>query len=114
MGDDGGGLEHGSQRPEVVADPHQVDHPDDAIHPSQGEEPDFPEPRVQCVSFFRAVGLEIERDEFLASQLPGETGIPSLIVDISQTGLAASLDEKSLYYTAIMQLPQEPIEDVSV
>ena len=27
-------------------------------------------------------------------QLPGETEIPSLIVDISQTGLAAGLQEK--------------------
>ena len=27
-------------------------------------------------------------------QLPGKTEVPSLLVDISQTGLAASLDEK--------------------
>lgn len=45
---------------------------------------------------FRAQLAEIERDfGAMLRQLPGKTEIPSLLVDISQTGLGAGLEEQT-------------------
>ena len=44
---------------------------------------------------YKAQLQEIEQSfGTMLRQLPGKTEVPSLLVDISQTGLAASLDEK--------------------
>src|SRR5688500_15775091 len=44
---------------------------------------------------YRAQLAEIERDfGAMLRQLPGETEVPSLLVDISQTGLGAGLEEQ--------------------
>ena len=53
---------------------------------------------------FRAQLAEIERDfGAMLRQLPGKTEVPSLLVDISQTGLGAGLEEQTFTPTGEIQ-----------
>ena len=53
---------------------------------------------------YRAQLAEIERDfGAMLRQLPGTTEVPSLLVDISQTGLGAGLDERLFQPTGEIQ-----------
>ena len=53
---------------------------------------------------YRAQLAEIERDfGAMLRQLPGKTEVPSLLVDISQTGLGAGLDERLFQPTGEIQ-----------
>jgi len=53
---------------------------------------------------YRAQLAEIERDfGAMLRQLPGKTEVPSLLVDISQTGLGAGLEEKLFQPTVEIQ-----------
>jgi type IV pilus assembly protein PilO len=53
---------------------------------------------------YRAQLAEIERDfGAMLRQLPGKTEVPSLLVDISQTGLGAGLEEKLFQNTGEIQ-----------
>src|SRR5689334_5522416 len=53
---------------------------------------------------YRAQLAEIERDfGAMLRQLPGKTEVPSLLVDISQTGLGAGLEEKLFQPTGEVQ-----------
>jgi len=53
---------------------------------------------------FRAQLAEIERDfGSMLRQLPGKTEVPSLLVDISQTGLGAGLEEQTFTPTGEIQ-----------
>jgi type IV pilus assembly protein PilO len=53
---------------------------------------------------YRAQLAEIERDfGAMLRQLPGETEVPSLLVDISQTGLGAGLEEQLFQPTGEIQ-----------
>jgi type IV pilus assembly protein PilO len=53
---------------------------------------------------YRAQLAEIERDfGAMLRQLPGRTEVPSLLVDISQTGLGAGLDERLFQPTGEIQ-----------
>src|SRR5262245_60946443 len=53
---------------------------------------------------YRAQLAEIERDfGAMLRQLPGKTEVPSLIVDISQTGLGAGLEEEIFQPTGEIQ-----------
>jgi type IV pilus assembly protein PilO len=57
----------------------------------------FEEKQRKAANFdaYRAQLAEIERDfGAMLRQLPGKTEVPSLLVDISQTGLGAGLEEK--------------------
>jgi len=56
------------------------------------------------VDSFRAQLAEIERDfGAMLRQLPGKTEVPSLLVDISQTGLGAGLEEQTFTPTGEIQ-----------
>ncbi|HUQ51987.1 MAG TPA: type 4a pilus biogenesis protein PilO, partial [Gammaproteobacteria bacterium] len=68
---------------------------------AQAEERDlrsqFEERQRKAANFdaYRAQLAEIERDfGAMLRQLPGQTEVPSLLVDISQTGLGAGLEEE--------------------
>ena len=53
---------------------------------------------------YRAQLAEIERDfGAMLRQLPGKTEVPSLLVDISQTGLGAGLEEQTFTPTGEIQ-----------
>ena len=53
---------------------------------------------------YRAQLAEIERDfGAMLRQLPGKTEVPSLLVDISQTGLGAGLEEQTITPTGEIQ-----------
>jgi type IV pilus assembly protein PilO len=55
---------------------------------------------------YRAQLAEIERDfGAMLRQLPGETEVPSLLVDISQTGLGAGLEEVT--FTPIAEIQKD-------
>ena len=57
----------------------------------------FEERQTKAANFdaYRAQLAEIERSfGAMLRQLPGKTEVPNLLVDISQTGLAAGLEEK--------------------
>lgn len=70
------------------------------LESAQGEERtlrlQFEDRQRQAANFdaYRAQLAEIERDfGAMLRQLPGKTEVPSLLVDISQTGVGAGLDE---------------------
>src|SRR6185503_9659296 len=66
----------------------------------------FEERQRKAANFdaFRAQLAEIERDfGAMLRQLPGKTEVPSLLVDISQTGLGAGLEEQAFTPTGEIQ-----------
>jgi type IV pilus assembly protein PilO len=66
----------------------------------------FEERQRKAANFdaFRAQLAEIERDfGAMLRQLPGKTEVPSLLVDISQTGLGAGLEEQTFTPTGEIQ-----------
>jgi len=66
----------------------------------------FEEAQRKAANFdaFRAQLAEIERDfGSMLRQLPGKTEVPSLLVDISQTGLGAGLEEQTFTPTGEIQ-----------
>jgi type IV pilus assembly protein PilO len=72
-----------------------------ALERAQGEELElrgqFEDRQRKAANFdaYRAQLAEIERDfGAMLRQLPGKTEVPSLLVDISQTGLGAGLEEQ--------------------
>jgi type IV pilus assembly protein PilO len=66
----------------------------------------FEERQRRAANFdaYRAQLAEIERDfGAMLRQLPGQTEVPSLLVDISQTGLGAGLEERLFQPTGEIQ-----------
>jgi type IV pilus assembly protein PilO len=66
----------------------------------------FEERQRKAANFdaYRAQLAEIERDfGAMLRQLPGQTEVPSLLVDISQTGLGAGLEEQLFQPTGEVQ-----------
>ena len=66
----------------------------------------FEDSQRQAANFdsYRAQLAEIERDfGAMLRQLPGKTEVPSLLVDISQTGLGAGLEEQLFQPTTEVQ-----------
>ena len=66
----------------------------------------FEERQRKAANFdaYRAQLAEIERDfGAMLRQLPGQTEVPSLLVDISQTGLGAGLEEQLFQPTGEIQ-----------
>jgi len=59
VGDDGGDRKDIRQRAEVVADGHQVEHPDRSILAAEGEQADVAAPGIEPVAFAIAVGFEV-------------------------------------------------------
>ena len=62
---------------------------------------------------YKAQLAEVERSfGTMLRQLPGRTEIPNLLVDISQTGLAAGLDER--LFQPMNEIPQESYAELPI